>query len=175
MDPVPAELLTAPELPFDLTLKKVTFGPTGSIDSDDLSSLAHVWVDYQPNSLAWPVVSARLREVIDQQASGFEHHEWVPVNVHGCGEASRTYYLLRFQNPNDVLDYRKSTFHRPVGKPERLAKPIFVQEKIAPLCVFAGDPQQWQITSHLFVSQAVRAAATRAGLVGLHYEPSRVG
>jgi hypothetical protein len=175
MDPVPTELLTANELPFDLTLKKVTFGPAGSTESDDLSGLAHVWVDYQPNSLAWPVVSARLREVIDQQASGLEHHEWVPVHVHGRGEASRPYYLLRFQQPNDVLDYEQSTFHRPDDRPALLVKPVFVQEKIAPLCVFAGDPEQWQITSHLFVSQAVRAAAKRAGLVGLHYEPCRVG
>ena len=83
-------------IPFDLTLKNVSFTNKGIIESDDLSGLKHSWFDYQPNSLAWPIMSERLRDIIDSHASGEELHEWLPVTINSENE-SRTYFTLRFK------------------------------------------------------------------------------
>ena len=63
------EVRAKSELPFDLTLKKVRFGKDGTHVSDDLSELKNVWVDYQPNNLAWPLWSEKLTGVSFENAS----------------------------------------------------------------------------------------------------------
>ena len=40
-------------LPFELSLVKLDVGKNGLIESNDLSDLKEIWLDYQPNSLAW--------------------------------------------------------------------------------------------------------------------------
>lgn len=174
LDPIPEELLTGDVLPFDLALKKVTFTPKGSVDSDDLSSLQRPWADYQPNSLAWPLVSARLRAIIDRLACGRERHEWVSVTVRPGTEAGRPYYVLRFREQPDVLAKEASLFWPVADKPDRLVKPTFAQEKIAALSVFPYPSERWQIPSGLCVSQQVKEAAQREGLVGLSFEDLRI-
>jgi hypothetical protein len=174
MDPVPEELLTVEELPFDLTLKKVTFTRKGSVHSDDLSSLRHPWADYQPNTLAWPLVTARLRAIIDRHASGLECHEWVRVTVRPGTGAGRPYYILRFQEEQDLLNREASVFWPVADKPDLLLTPAFAQEKIAALSVFPYPSGCWQIPSGLCVSKQVKEAAKREGLVGLHFEDLRI-
>jgi hypothetical protein len=174
MDPMPEELLTVDEFPFDLTLKKVTFTPNGSVDSDDLSSLQRPWADYQPNALAWPLVSARLRAIIDRIATGQERHEWVRVTVRPGAEAGRPYYVLRFREQPDVLDEEASVFWPVADKPDLLVKPAFAQEKITALTVFAYPSERWQIPSALCVSKQVKEAAKQQGLVGLNFEDLRI-
>jgi hypothetical protein len=167
-------LIGVNSLPFDLTLKDVTFGRNGSKTSDDLSHLKHLWFDYQLNSLAWPVLSAKLRTVIDQQASGREQYEWISVNIHRGEEETRPYYILRFKEQSDVLDMEKSTFLRFSDKPDHLINPTFSQEKIADLCVFTCSSMFWQIGAGLYVSKAIRDCAKREKLVGLHFESIRI-
>ena len=48
------------KLPFELSLVKLDVGKNGLIESNDLSDLKEIWLDYQPNSLAWPLMSERL-------------------------------------------------------------------------------------------------------------------
>lgn len=42
-------------LPFELNLVKLSVGKSGLIESNDLTSLKEIWLDYQPNSLTFPV------------------------------------------------------------------------------------------------------------------------
>jgi hypothetical protein len=167
-------LIGVNSLPFDLTLKNVTFSRNGSKTSDDLSHLKYLWFDYQLNSLAWPVLSAKLRTVIDQQASGREHYEWISVNIHRGEEETRPYYILRLKEQPDVLDMEKSTFLRFADKPDHLIHPTFSKEKIADLCVFTCPSMDWQISSDLYVSKAIRDCAERERLVGLNFESIRM-
>jgi hypothetical protein len=174
MSPVPEELLTVDEFPFDLTLKKVAFIPKGSVESDDLSGLPRPWADYQPNALAWPLVSARLRAIIDRHASGQERHEWVRVTVRPGTGAGRPYHVLRFREQLDVLHKEASVFWPVAGKPDRLVDPAFAQEKITALSVFPYPSGCWQIPSGLCVSEQVKVAAKREGLMGLNFEDLRI-
>jgi hypothetical protein len=163
-------LVGVDSLPFDLTLKNVTFGRNGSKTADDLSDLKYLWFDYQLNSLAWPVLSAKLRTIIDHQASGRAHYDWISVNIHRGKEETRPYYILRFKEQPNVLDREKSTFLRVANQPDQLIKPTFSQEKIADLCVFTCPSMFWQIGAGLYVNKAIRDCAKREKLVGLHFE-----
>lgn len=160
--------------PFDLVLKQVSFSKTGSIESDDLSNLKRPWSDYQPNSFAWPLMSLKLRDIIDCHASGEEQYEWLPINIHSEKGDSRTYFVLIFNKPHDVLDLEHSVFHRFLDKPDHLVKPVFSQQKIGRLCVCAHSETLWQIPVGVYVNQEVRDAAKREGLEGLHFERVRV-
>lgn len=62
------EGLTA--LPFDLALKDILFEKNGSRKSSELGKLKHLWYDYQPNSLAWPIFSERLKKLIESLTIG---------------------------------------------------------------------------------------------------------
>lgn len=64
------ELDDANELPFKLNLVKLTVGKNGLIKSNDLSDLKEIWLDYQPNSLAWPLMSEKLKGVIENNLTG---------------------------------------------------------------------------------------------------------
>ena len=170
-----ADLMTLDKAPFDLTLKNVSFGKNGSIESNNLSGLKHLWFDYQPNSFAWPIMSERMREVVDSHASGDEHYDWLPVNINSGATGPRTYFMLRFNKGNDVLDTENSVFHKLNHKPDLLVKPAFSKEKIANLCVFGRpDGMFWQIPSGIYVSRQVRKTAQREGFVGLHFENARI-
>ena len=160
--------------PTDLKLKNLRFGAKGITESDDLTGLRYIWTDYQPNSLAWPLMSAKMRSIIDSHASGQEQHEWLTVNVYQGATNYREYYLLRFREQVDVLNFDKSYFLRFPDKPAHLCQPVFAQEKIANLCVLAAPSNDWQITSRIYVSKAVRMSAKREGLVGLNFEDIKI-
>ncbi|WP_210515569.1 imm11 family protein [Hymenobacter terricola] len=170
-----AEIINQNKIPFDLTLKKVSFGKSGSVESPNLSGLKHQWFDYLPNTFAWPVMSERLREIIDYHASGDEQYEWIRVNINSETSGFRRYFMLRFKKQNDVLDLEKSVFHKLINKPKFLVNPAFSQEKIANLCVFGRpDDMFWQIPSGIYVSRQVWEDARRKGLAGLHFENARI-
>ncbi|WP_201984893.1 imm11 family protein [Hymenobacter rubidus] len=160
--------------PFDLMLKQVSFSKTGSVKSDDLSNLKRLWSDYQPNSFAWPLMSQKLRDIIDYYASGEEQYEWLPINIHARKGDSRTYFVLRFNKSHDVLDLEHSVFHRFPDKPANLVKPVFSQQKIGRLCIFACSEVLWQLPTGIYVNYEVRDAAKCEGLEGLHFEKVRV-
>ena len=63
--PISYELISILEgknkLPFDLVLKKVIPSKNGLKTSLDLSGLKHLWQDYQPNCLAWSIMSEKMK------------------------------------------------------------------------------------------------------------------
>jgi hypothetical protein len=143
--------------------------------SDDLNSLKYLWFDYQLNTLAWPIFSERMRELIDSHATGAEGIDWISVLIHQGQTEIRPYYLLRFNEKKDVLKLEESTF---VDKqPTLIIKPVFAQDKISNLSVFTefvADENWWQITPSICVSEIIRQQAKKAKFVGLHYEDARV-
>lgn len=53
-------------MPFDFTLKALTVKSDGIHYSNDFSRVETIWLDYQPNSLAWPLFSERLKNSIEE-------------------------------------------------------------------------------------------------------------
>ena len=67
-------------LPFPLELHSAT-------DKDYLGigGVSDLFFDYQPNSLAWPIMSERMKTIIESHLSGGECIEWKSVQVRECG------------------------------------------------------------------------------------------
>ena len=160
------------QLSFELCLVKVDVGKNGLIESSDLSDLKEIWLDYQPNSLAWPLMSERLKSVIEANLTGKEHIDWIACNVRNKKEV-RPYFILRFNKMLDVLDMQKTTFVQGTG---HIIRPVFSSSKVSVYNVFTKPSSNdlWKITSGLYVSEGMKKTLQRAKFTGMDFENTSV-
>ena len=159
-------------LPFDLTLKDIVFEKNGSKQLSELGKLKHLWFDYQPNSLAWPIFSERFKNLIDSQVIGEKSFDWINVTIRQNSKTNRPYYLLRFKAQQDVLNLEQSVF---AGKnADILVRPVFDSKKINNLPIFCSPEHSWQITGGIYITEKIKDAAKAQGLVGLNFEGARM-
>lgn len=64
-----------------MTWVKLDVGKNGLIESNDLSDLKEIWLDYQQNSLAWPLMSERLKSIIEANLKQNEQIDWIECKV----------------------------------------------------------------------------------------------
>jgi len=76
-------------------LRKAIEAANSFIHSNDLSDLEELFQDYQQNSLAWPMMSLKLRDIIARNLSGSEGINWITCIVN-ASEAQKQYYIPRF-------------------------------------------------------------------------------
>jgi hypothetical protein len=159
------------ELPFELFLKKVTTGKGGLQVSEDLSELKYLWLDYQPNNLAWPLMSEKMKTVISFHLTGKEGLVWIKALVKGGNEV-KEYFIPRFSQKLDVLDEQKTIF---VPGTAHIIKPVFSLSKISQFSIFHKSQEFfWEITSGLYVSDALKKAMQKAKLTGMDFEKTSV-
>jgi len=160
------------KLPFELYLLKLSVGKNGLIESNDLTGLNEIWLDYLPNSLAWPFFSEKLKDVVDKSLTGKENIDWITAKVNGNGE-QREYYIPRFEKMLDVLDLEKTMF---VENTDAVIRPCFSLTKINNFTVF-HMPQShdlWKITSSLYVNETLKKAIQKEKFTGINFEKTRV-
>ncbi|WP_281228732.1 imm11 family protein [Flavobacterium aquiphilum] len=160
------ELKTKLELPFDLILKKVVFGKAKLQVSNDLSDLKYLWLDYQPNNLAWPLMSEKMKNVVCDNMTGEEAIVWMKVNVKSEKE-KRVYFIPRFEKKMDVLDEQKTIFAQGT---KHIVKPVFSYEKIMNYNIFHKPQLFWEITSGIYVSEVIKKAIQKEKLTGVDFE-----
>jgi hypothetical protein len=167
-----SELNGINKLPFELSLVKLDVGKNGLIESNDLSDLKEIWLDYQPNSLAWPLMSERLKSIIEANQKGNEQIDWVECMVKN-GSEERTYFILRFNKMLDVLDMQKTMF---VQGTDHIIKPVFASSKISAYSIFSEPSKYdfWKITSGLYVSDVLKKAIQKEKLTGIDFEKTSV-
>ncbi|MDR1755611.1 MAG: hypothetical protein LBR65_01435 [Culturomica sp.] len=167
-----SELNGINKLPFELSLVKVDVGKNGLIESNDLSDLKEIWLDYQPNSLAWPLMSERLKSVIEANLKRNEQIDWIECKVKN-GSEERTYFILRFNKILDVLDMQKTMF---VQGTDHIIKPVFASSKISAYGIFPKPSSHdlWKITSGLYVSDVLKKAIQKEKLTGIDFEKTTV-
>jgi hypothetical protein len=167
-----SELNGINKLPFELSLVKLDVGKNGLIESNDLSDLKEIWLDYQPNSLAWPLMSERLKSVIEVNLTGNEQIDWIECKVKN-GSEERTYFIPRFTKMLDVLDMQKTMF---VQGTDHIIKPVFASSKISIYGIFTKPSSHdlWKITSGLYVSDVLKKAIQKAKLTGIDFEKTTV-
>jgi len=95
------------DLPLGLELVKLTVEKNGLVQSNDLSGLDSIWLDYQPNSLAWPLMSEKLKSLVSDNLTGKEGIIWITAKVNDNGEYWK-YYIPHFERMLDVLDELKT-------------------------------------------------------------------
>lgn len=156
------------ELPFELNLVRSTSGKNGLVESEDLTHLKEVWLDYQPNSLAWPLMSEKLKIIIEKRLTGNEKVDWITAVINGKGE-QRKYYIPRFNKMLDVLDMQKTIF---VQGTDHIIKPVFSLSKISSYGIFSKplSDNLWKITPGIYVNEEVKKAIQNEKLKGVDFE-----
>lgn len=156
-------------LPFDFNLKKIKEKKNGIEISDDLSGLKIIWNDYLANSLAWPLMSQKLRTVIDENLTGNEKIDWLSCKIKTIKE-ERIYYILRFNKLLDVLDLNKTMF---VSGTDSIIKPVFSLNKVQRFGIFMaatpGEAELWRITSGIYVSETLKKAIQKEALTNIDF------
>jgi len=160
------------ELPFELNLVKLSVGENGLIKSDDLSDIENVWLDFQPNSLAWPLMSERFKNLICENLTGKESIDWIQAKINGENE-SRMYYIMRFEKMLDVLDVEQTLF---VKGTDHIIRPHFSIEKVKELCVFNTPDSHdfWKITSGIYINEHLKKKILKEKFIGPAFEKVRV-
>lgn len=154
-------------LPFKLELIKLSVGVNGLVKSNDLTDLTQIWLDYQPNSFAWPLMSEKMKMVIVQNLTGKENIDWISATIKGNNE-QKIYYIPRFNKMLDVLDVEKTMF---VPNTNHIIRPCFSLQKTLDYAVFhhPSPIDTWKITS-LYVNEAIKKAILKEKLKGVVFE-----
>jgi len=160
------------EMPFEFNLVKLTVGRKGLIESDDLSGINEIWKDYQINSLVYPILSEKLKTIIENNLTGKEGIEWISAKINGNGE-QRIYYILRFKKLLDVLDTEKTIFNELTGG---VIIPRFSLEKVQNFSVFHRPTAYplWRIPSGLYISDKLKKAIQKEKCTGVSFEKTMV-
>ena len=167
-----SELNGINKLPFKLNLVKLDIGKNGIIEKHDLSDLKETWLDYQPNSLAWPLMSESLKSLIESNLLGNEQIDWIECIVKK-GNEERPYFILRFNKMLDVLDIQKTIF---VQGTDHIIRPVFASLKVSAYSIFSKPSSHdlWKITSGIYVSDVLKKAIQKAKLTGMDFEKTTV-
>lgn len=147
------------EFPSEFKLVKITVGRNGILKTDDLTDLEHVWLDYQPNSLAWPLMSERFKNLICDHLTEKEQINWIKAQVTGGGE-TRTYYIPRFEIMHDVLDVDQTLY---VPGTDHVIRPGFSLAKIRELTIFnkPSFSDSWKITFAMYINETLKKAIVK--------------
>jgi hypothetical protein len=166
-------LIDVEELPFELSLVKLTVGRHGLVKSNVLSDLKEIWLDYQPNNQVWPLMSEKLKSVIESHLTGNEGIQWIKASVKTEG-AHRVYYIPRFEKMLDVLDLQKTTF---VPGTDMVLRPCFSRLKVRNYSFFhkpSTNNYSWRIPPGLYVDEALKKAIQKEKLTGISFEKTFV-
>jgi len=167
-----SSLTESESLPFDFTLVNLTPHRNGLEVTNELSGIPDIWPDYMPNNLAWPLVSPKMKKIIDGHLTHDEELYWLSANVNGGGE-TREYYVVRFDSLHDGLDTEKTTY---VPGTDHVIRPWFASAKLNDLSIFPL-PQGfdlWRITSSLYVRESLKQALETERVTGVAFEQARV-
>lgn len=161
------------QMPFDFKLKRVKECKDGLIIDDDLSRLKEIWLDYPPNSLAWPIMSEKLKNIIDASLTGNEQIDWISCNLRN-GDEVRRYYIIRFNKKVDVLDKKKTLFMD--KKQEDVIKPVFSFSKIKYYNIFTCPASYdfWKIPSSFYIDEDIKKKIRKEKLIGIELEKALI-
>ena len=156
-------------MPFELNLFNISSNKNGFTKSSDLSDLENIWLDYLPNSLAWPMMSERLKLLIENHLIGTEGIEWIMVKINSNVEQKK-YFIPRFTNKLDVLDEDHTTY---VPGTDHIIKPCFSSHKIMNYSIFYKPSSFWQI-SFPYVSEAIKMEILEKKYTGGSFEKTNI-
>lgn len=124
--------------------------------------------DYLPNNMAWPLMSVRMKSIVEQHLSGYEKIIWVKAIVK-TGKENLDYFIPRFTEKLDVLDLNKTSF---VKGTDAIIKPVFSYAKIMNYSLFhIPRTYIWQISASLLVNESLKNAIENAEITGCVFEP----
>ncbi len=164
------DVKTKTHLPFELTLKKMVAGNEGLTMDENISDLKNLWLDYQPNNLAWPLLSEKMKGIVSEILTGQEGITWIEAVVKANTE-KRIYYIPCFSKELDVLNESETSF---VPGTSHAIVPVFSSQKIANYSMFYLPQDHWEITSSLYINELLKKAIQKEKLTGIDFEETSV-
>jgi hypothetical protein len=158
------------ELPFKLYLKTARKVKGRYMFEDYVSEDQFEWIDYHPNNLAWPLMSSRMKNIIENNLNGQEGVDWIRAILYGH-LTTRDYFIPRFQTKLDVLDFEKTTY---VKGTDHIIKPVFSLSKIANFSMFHLPEDFWQITSGLYINSKIKRELELSEITGIEFESVKI-
>ena len=160
------------ELPFEFELFRLSTGKKGLIKDANLIDLKYLWLDYQPNSLAWPLFSEKLKNIFLRNMTGNENINWITAKINNNKE-QRIYFIPRFEKQLDVIDENKTMY---LNESKRIIVPHFSCKKISQFSVFhiPETHNLWKITSGLYVNEAIKKEIQTEKIGGVNFEKVNV-
>lgn len=157
---------------FELRLVSQSIGKNGLGISDDLSKINVLWSDYLPNSLAWPLMSEKLKLIIDENTVDNDKIEWLKIKIIGNKE-KKDYYILKFKEFNDVLDVKNTIY---AEKSLDVLEPSFSKQKVQDLNILTipSNFEYNKITTLLFVGDKIKKAIKNKEITGIAFEKYRI-
>lgn len=152
---------------FDFDIKDVLETKTGLVVNNPMASHQYEWLDYMPNDLAWPLMSEKMKSIVESSLIEKDYISWISTNVI-LFEVQRKYYVLKFTKKLDVLDIENTIFVRGT---DAIIRPAFSREKIAKYSIF-GEPLSqdlWRITHGLYVSETLKKSLQKEKCTGLDF------
>lgn len=154
-------------IPYDLKIKKVTESKKGLIVNEDLESLDVIWEDYLPNNVGLPLMSGKMKSIIENNLTGNENIDWLTCDV-WANDIIKTYFVLRFNVPFDVLDKDKTKY---IKGTELIMMPCFSTLKIVNYSVFPKPTTDdlYRISINLYVNEDIKKAIENENLKGIDF------
>jgi hypothetical protein len=127
------------------------------------------FLDYQPNSLAWPIISEKLKKILEAEGQA-KHISFIPIKIYNEKEFRR-YYILIFDKKLDVINESETLF---VPGTDHIIKPVFSAEKIQCLKIFHKPTLFWSITPEIYIDAAMKKTLQSEGISGIDFEKASV-
>lgn len=152
------------EFPCETKLFSLVYKKRELVPSSDLSKVDSLWVDYQPNQFAWPMMSEKMAAVVKEHLTGAEGVDWIVANVLFEDER-RAYYIPRFAQKLDVLDLEKTD----ISEYGIYSFPYYSANKIINYALFQDTFASWEITNSLVVNEPLREALRKGKFTGIQF------
>jgi hypothetical protein len=141
---------------------------TGSVESwneIELTLSDGGFADYLANDIGGRLCSDRLNDILAAHASAKDKIQWLKVHVNS-EEEHRTYHLLHFPDPPDVINKQES-----ILADHFVVKPVLSKQAVSGHSVFsyvnAGSLP-------LFVTDSVRDAILKSSCTGIEFSRAPV-
>ncbi len=144
----------------------LSVGRKSIIESDDLSGIKHLWPDYIGNGKVLPIMSEKMKDIIESNLKGTEGVFWIPITIEANGEV-RPYYILRFQKQIKVLYKTKTEYLYSV-----VSKAVFYKDKALKYSVIPfQDKILWSDYGVFYVNSEIKRQLVKADVTGIKYTP----
>jgi hypothetical protein len=123
--------------------------------------------DYLNNNCPLPVVSPKMKQLIDENTTEKDGIIWLDIVVN-TPTRKLIFHLLTLTIFNEVLDKSKTIY---VANTDHVVKPVFDVNLISDINVFTkGNSFNWQMPSSVFITDRLKKAIQKAKLTGVKFE-----
>ena len=159
------ELLVVPQLPFPFTLHEVSV-----FEKFVKGNITNAHDDFQSNNLGLPLMSERMKQLIETELLGTEKIKWIEVRVQGESNEF-IYYVPYFYQKQETLDTDRTIF---IPNTDLIIKPYYDKELVSQYAMFHGYGPRWQIPVRVYVNSCIKRKLVDSKMTGLNFIKARV-